>query len=346
MMLKLYFVLMMICFLSVVRGIHFLGNFYSDATWKSLKQRVQCQSSKGYWTNNSTAHHIFETMACDNPWHHQGNCPRIDKGNLLNYNWVLHGGVCQDDLKPFSATHMCQLFADLGGILIIGDSINQQLYYILLNAFYAQANTTCLNCVRSTCVNDIPCYLFHSHTKKHYLRVSNIRNDHVSLTEVNRFDGPRNVYEYPWLQHLRDNNDTALLVLNRGAHYEPTRETISELNKTLFYITSHFPKTSIMWRNTYPGVPDATASFYREPLTAPEPVKHKYDWEQFALQNVAIENFLDINYPQVLVLNVHTSQVLRHDSRVDSLHICIPGAGDNWAILLYNALHIVAQYGE
>jgi hypothetical protein len=163
------------------------------------------------------------------------------------------------------------------------------------------------------------------------------------LNEASYSNVAHNIHCQPWFYELGRVN-ASLVVLNRGAHFIGTNETIAELNVTLHAITTTYPNISIVWRTTPPGHKDVSLNFFAAPLTEYTDVPHMYNWEQFNSQNKEVVQFLHRYYPQVLILDLATPMALRADSHVDGLHYCLPGPLDTWAILLLNALYIADDH--
>jgi hypothetical protein len=180
----------------------------------------------------------------------------------------------------------------------------------------------------------IPCP---SKKRKYFQHI--VRNDVLRLNNESYSSPELNIYCQPWFHELR-RVKASLLVLNRGAHFVNTNDTIAELNVTMHAITTTYPNMSIVWRTTPPGHKDVSETFFSAPLTEYSEVPHMYHWERFNEQNKEVVQFLHHHYPQVLVLDLAAPMALRADSHVDGLHYCLPGPLDTWAIMLLNALYI------
>jgi hypothetical protein len=127
------------------------------------------------------------------------------------------------------------------------------------------------------------------------------RNDRISLITVDKGEENADFHELAWLPTLRSHR-IGLLILNRGAHYEPTVKVLQEVNATLSYLHEHHSNVSIIWRNTPQGHhetlstrPVGTDPFHYSLLNTSE-VKEMCDkspadwgWRHFAEQNEAIK---------------------------------------------------------
>ena len=88
-----------------------------------------------------------------------------------------------------------------------------------------------------------------------------------------------------------------ILMLNRGAHYEPAAAAAVE--QTMRDVTAAYPHLWVIWRSTPGGHRNCEASFEAPPLLQPLPVVRKYGWESIRIQNFVIKDMLATLFPQV-----------------------------------------------
>lgn len=358
-----FYISLEICLSSVVSsisaaGVEFLGRQYDDNNWNQIKRTSHCQSLNGNWTSKRLPHTnrfaLFPDVQapCNQKWTHLGICDKIyEVGNSssslpssLYYTWEVNLAMCGEraDLKPLDVPKFCSIIRrgdDKGGrkaksVMFIGDSITAQFYAEFLNAAYRELSSwPCNITILETTTVNIPC----SHDDPtDFITATWVRNDYLSLDSKPISDLVVNYILHPWTQLLNEN--TSMLILNRGAHFVDHSRVLHELNKTLRFVRNNFPEISIVWRNTYPGIPDPRKTFAFEPLSFPEPVIDLWNWTSIHKQNLLVLELLKEHFPEVLTLNIHDSQTLRHDSRIDFIHQCVPGPMGNWLTLLYNML--------
>lgn len=147
---------------------------------------------------------------------------------------------------------------------------------------------------------------------------------------------------WPLIMHQLD---TSLLIVNRGAHYVEDSVVIPEINNTLNALRREYgDKLSIIYRTTVPGHANWVAQYYAPPLkSASEADTQGYAWAQYENQNKLVRALLHEFHPEVLVMDVYPSTVLRSDGHAteDGLHYCIPGPIDQWVVFLYNILNVL-----
>eukprot|EP01036_Dinobryon_divergens_P022947 gene22947-31252_t len=231
-----------------------------------------------------------------------------------------------------------------GNILFAGDSIQHEFAAEFTSALHIELGSQhpTMNC--RTCYHLCEAKEMHpqycpkdANSYVNYFNLSIDRNDYLHL----------NTSRHSWVSTLKSHN-IRLLLINRGAHFKPTAEVLSDLNTTLSKVFGLFPNISVVWRNTPPGHSEFAEKFFSPPsnlipnLTGYYALKYK--WNRFSEQNEAVESFLTKFFPQVLQLDFYTPTALRVDSHIDFLHYCIPGPLSLWPILLYNALKIIDDF--
>ena len=168
-----------------------------------------------------------------------------------------------------------------------------------------------------------------------------VRSDHLSMGDEMVRNKKANVYASPWYRQFVADTSYRVLVLNRGAHWSPTRTVVAELSALLDAVAAARPDVLVIVRDTpagHPGCPNKP----RAPLTAP-PRNSKswpYHWGEFASQNEAVAGVVRAR-PTVLLLEVARVTAYRsdgHHGSGDCLHYCVPGPVDAWVEALYRAL--------
>ena len=325
--------------------ISFLRQRFNLTVWNTIRQYIRCQTDSGHWTNETTltTNTFNKTPSsqspCDrnhklNPYAHQGRCSSIFDGNSLHFSWNVPRTLCAHPLMKFNASHFCEIMQRLhGNIMFLGDSIQHEFAAEFTSALHIELGNrnqtmgcrTCYNLCNAADMHAQYC-LKDAHSYVNYFNLSIDRNDYLlipSNTQTNNFT------HKSWVSALASNN-IRLLIMNRGAHFKPTDEVLSDLNTTLSKVFKLFPEISVVWRNTPPGHHNFAEMFFSPPADS-EPkfeehldVKYHY-WNEFDEQNRAVENFLVKLFPQVLYLDFYTPTAFRMDSHVDFLHYCIPG---------------------
>jgi hypothetical protein len=342
--------------------IFFLNRLLSKEAWVKARKRIECQAKHGNWTlertpgSNILPRTVEAQSPCWSVYNIQGACTLIYKPppnttirtTQFDYSWKVYTQskeseyYCKDELLPFSGSRVCGAMKKAGGgILVVGDSISGQFLETLKNAFFKSDSTfgreCCLGIDCSYHINHMPC----TENIEDDMQLNYQRNDILSLREEAHSDEGANIYEFPWMDMVRGH---AMVVLNRGAHFQPTEVVLPELNETMYWLRKNHPNVTIVFRNTVPGI--MKDYFYEPPqVTMPE-IETIYNYEKMQGQNDAIEQMLQEYYPEVLYLDVFTPTVLRRDSRANSLHFCIPGPVDNWILQFYNAIGIIENHAE
>ena len=333
--------------------------------WDTVQSRVDCICSKGHWMREENLQALMNMSADCGKSCGTGPWTRASDPAFF-YSWSGHGEACGKPAQPFSRDLFCRA---LGGreLLIVGDSTSFTFHTTLLGALDF---LSCEPREDPTGFYEVP----HSQwdgCSGHLIcdgeaSLRYVRNDYLTLRPpftpeeqaewdaTSRLPWDRTHY-LPWL-HLVTNN--TLLVLNRGAHWIATPQTILELGKTLSGVRERAPGAGVVFRNTPRG---HDLSSVRNPaedgkLILPlarhqnlSRIPSEYHYDDFPLQNgleaELVANFSGsgipvVSRPQtaVLFLDVATSTELRADHHFDPLHYCVPGPVDNWAFLLQTAL--------
>ncbi|CAI5937327.1 unnamed protein product [Closterium sp. NIES-64] len=113
--------------------------------------------------------------------------------------------------------------------------------------------------------------------------VATVRNDVLHTNSTRHLDFPRMV-SFPWFDDVLPESDTAVLVLNRGAHYVEDEEFTEQLNRTLTRVREVAPELLIIYRSTSPG--HAHCENITAPLKEPQdPASLPFHWGEFGRQN-------------------------------------------------------------
>ena len=344
------------------------------------KGRWILNSTISYWDPMlSTEENIQVASPCFNPLleskHHgmrgsyytnnpPSRCEKVLSSDVMKYEWNVQPGMCSgfDVLQPFSLDRLCSIMehssitGGYGNIMIVGDSMSMKFSHHLNNLMFAghHQNMTYKKCghgftnpVIMPCSESALDTTPGHDTAEKLVLVYTKRNDYLTLTWRTNIDGEehQNDKEVEWAKTLETAN-ISLLVLNRGAHYVEDAVLISELNTTLSYLQSNHPEVSILWRTTPYGHLDFAGHEISPPLSFPlRPDQlQKYNYDSFERQNQLVVSLLQEHYPEVLVLDVFPSTVLRQDSHVDPLHYCTPSHLNNWVIMFYNILRLVSEF--
>ncbi|CAI5947147.1 unnamed protein product [Closterium sp. NIES-65] len=168
--------------------------------------------------------------------------------------------------------------------------------------------------------------------------VATVRNDVLHTNSTRHLDFPRMV-SFPWFDDVLPESDTAVLVLNRGAHYVEDEEFTEQLNRTLTRVREVAPELLIIYRSTSPG--HAHCENITAPLKEPQdPASLPFHWGEFGRQNKLARQMVEAVGGVFMDVDPMTS--LRGDGHMmppsDCLHYCLPGPLDVWTQLLYNML--------
>ena len=333
----------------------FQGHFVSDEDWEKKVNTVKCFAENGTWVPykygltplRSTAH-------CHSSPYSKMKCAS-SKGN--KYDWYT-GSRCDSPKHYFSAERMCELMNGKA-FGIVGDSMQEVLAHSFMTDMYGSAGyTSCWVC-------QMACFGWHyfdceslskAHNQKYNadvdfvpvhwsnFSITHIRND--KLYVGGRIDpGYNSKFMLDWTRQLYNQwLNYTVIVLNRGAHYE-TNDTvfINDVNITFSFLSSNFPRITVLYRATSPGHADVEKLFYAAPLKAPQSfnlTNAEYHYADFERQNLLVRNLIEKHYPNYIYLNIYPMMLLRADSHRDPLHYCIPGPTSAWSDLIFQTLHM------
>ena len=263
----------------VARYISFLGEDILLRDWEAISAHVHSWASRGQWEfqpNRTIIDDASIYTPCKMKIYGIHNpCAWVLDGNVLKYDWNIISA--HHKLLPFSSKGLCDMVAPSGNIMIVGDSTSGLYEESLANEFLHSAQQGCTEPVDS--VRVLPTC---------NLTISLGRNDHLTLTNISiGLNMEKNVVYDAWINKLIPNN-VGLLILNRGAHYVEDSEFLEGVNNTLSYLATNHPNISIIWRNTYAGLPSYAHHAFSPPLTKIEEVDAKWHYEEFAHQNMLV----------------------------------------------------------
>ena len=142
----------------------------------------------------------------------------------------------------------------------------------------------------------------------------------------------------------------AIVILNQGMHYEPTRKLVPRLHAIMSLLTARLPSdATIIWRNTAPG--HANCSLYSAPLLTPQTGPLPNQWRAIVEQNSDVEQVI-ATFPRAIYWDIATSTALRADMHTsamkqpkddgDCAHYVsrAPSPVDSWVRGLFNVLRM------
>lgn len=170
-------------------------------------------------------------------------------------------------------------------------------------------------------------------------RVCHVRNDWLTLNATHFADVSVGFF-VPW-RSLVKSWDIKAVLLNRGAHFQPSEQFSAGLEETVGTLRRENPDLLIMYRGSSAGHADCDS--YQKPLQEPQSGPLPFHWSEILEQNGLARRIVEQHGG--VYLNVETMTALRADGhfgtyngKVDCLHYCSPGPVDEWVGLLYNAM--------
>lgn len=283
---------------------------------------------------------------------------------LSNYNlgeyWIWKS---TSKYYNWDVSHFCKIMNGRN-LLLIGDSLTQQLYVTIWSTFYSRVILK-----KGMTIEDIEKEreLLYTSCKASYCWHEQLYAPCNGKFQVNCGDDPSFFVHYLQTDYLQSDardssysnyildNNISIVLLNTGAHFNENAK--DNVNATLWNIFQNNPNISVIFRNTVPGHGFCPDLFTSSPLKSPQNLSdelyakyHKYHWQYFHQINTDIEILLRDVYPQVIYMDVATSGVLRADSHIglnhphiDCLHYCTPGPIDNWFRLFYQTIIIATD---
>ncbi len=134
-------------------------------------------------------------------------------------------------------------------MLIVGDSINQQIYWTLLNNLNKEVEDRGSRAqpheeIAEVCSDVLP--------GGEGFKLGFVRNDRLSLILPGVFTATPEFHEFPWVHYLKQ-WEIQILVLNRGAHYEPDEVYTQALRDAFSLLQAQYPHLLVVYRDTPPG---------------------------------------------------------------------------------------------
>lgn len=254
------------------------------------------------------------------------------------YKWVPNdaaAGICK--FSDYNPDDFCKLLPR-GTMSIVGDSLSWEHYRSMIQAhgrathqnFQHQSRELHTNILHSICSEG-------EATSVVYRRDDLLRNLTASLQ-----------------QHF-----PVVLVLNRGAHYVPDDELLTDIRRNIEEVRAWLRrcdayriKCHFFWRTTVPGHPGC--GNFTTPVNDIKTMeawianktmynKNSYHWPDFQHQNqLVVSEFIAANLSSFQVLDAYYLNVLRPDEhrahQGDCLHNCYPGKMDVYNQLLLHYL--------
>jgi hypothetical protein len=322
--------------------IPFLGKCHNVSSWLNVQSAVDCLTNHGSWDKDPKLE--YQHLCYQ---HASKSCSGANRVVGLKYKWEVKKSACSQPIDPlsFSLKNMCQLMQERT-IMIVGDSMNGQFSTSLINQLTLETPETCDPDVGifASGMQEIKCY----HLGYANFRLLIVRNDRLSLVKqytitpgVEKF---ADFVEYSWTG-LMNVTDPALVLFNRGAHYENSSKLIHDIDRAISYVIHNHPRVPIIWRNTPRGVENSSLTFEDAPLATPldpdRPSALPFAYEHFHQQNLAVRSHLARYYPTVIYWDIAHPMSYREDGHRDPLHYCFPGPIDSWPWFFYNILKLM-----
>ncbi|KAL2630612.1 hypothetical protein R1flu_015298 [Riccia fluitans] len=328
-----------------------------------FRNHLACFSESGQWVHDPVPRHLpwnsmgdVEASICDERHRRIQGRVSDEKAEAIATTGAFMDWSVREELKwvwqtnssctfmPVDRDDLCKRIGSRGNVMVVGDSINNEISWSLMNHLLPSYTTGLTRLGFETRKTDgvyEMCADVLGGAGKGF-KVSFVRNDRLSAVRNSSMDKWKNLWhnwEFPWL-HLLSEYDVKLLLLNRGAHYEEDLVLTEALNRTFSILSTDFPDLQIIYRNTPPG--HVRCQTYNKPLQKRQDdwsLPRDYYWADFYRQNQLSEQI--VKEFQYIYMDVDTMLSLRpegHISRSDCLHYCLPGPLDLSIQYLYNIL--------
>ena len=368
-----------------------INKYYKKSSMMKFQELIDIISYRGEWKYQENK--IYPKNQCKLNYFTDDECSdaNIMKSKGWKYSWKLRSNMNIQEKNyieniynnTFSTKKLCQFFNGTN-LLLVGDSITEELYMSLLNYITRSqdfdmnnsnttmnnsnttmnnSNTTMNN--SNTTMNNITticypcldkkttdCYITYQLINCNIYNILNfkiirVRNDRFLLTNITYKD--KSFFEYSWIEYL---NNTSIMIVNRGAHYENNIKLINDITNTINYITNYYSNILIIWRNTAIGFneDDYISTRYKEPLNHTQQQTHinhinlPYHWSEFKIQNNLIKKLINNNFLNwnILYWDIFHLTSYRSDSHKDGLHYCLSGFSpiDSWTEIFSYIINI------
>ncbi len=143
----------------------------------------------------------------------------------------------------------CRQIGSKRNVLIVGDSINQQIYWTLLNNLNKEVEDRGSRAqpdeeIAEVCSDVLP--------GGEGFKLGFVRNDRLSLIPPGISSSIPEFHEFPWVHYLKQ-WEIQILVLNRGAHYEADEVYTQALRDAFSLLQAQYPHLLVVYRDTPPG---------------------------------------------------------------------------------------------
>ncbi|CAM6092609.1 unnamed protein product [Calypogeia fissa] len=333
-----------------VKGTSIVGR---DAV-KRFRDHLDCFSESGRWVYDPTPRHI--------PWNYVGDayttiCDRNRSSGVFDSiaeDIAVRGAqddwAVRDELKwvwrtnsscpwqSINRDNFCRKIGSNGNVMVVGDSLNHEIQWSLMNALIT--NGSGYNRLKGSSTFNLAPYEMCTDIFGHEagFNVSFICNVHLS--NITSADSDTSIQQ-PWIYRL-DEFNVKLLFLNTGAHFVVDEEYTRALREAFTLLTERYPHIHVIYRNTEPGHFDCMN--HTKPLLAPQEESkdgqfNSYHWVEFPRQNLLAKEIVEeFGYTYMDVYSMLSLRPEAHISAIDCLHYCLPGPLDISVEYLYNIL--------
>ena len=353
------------------------ADLYADGEWRYERNRMYpyFHSIPHYSHCDDEPSYAHWSLA---PFDVVRNLNRLVNHSLLNssaayvrpaikYRWTPHtNDLVYRDFPLGDARHFCTML-NQRPLLFIGDSLTHELALSTYQQLGAQLTPTkvlfahvsdpylchrTLGLPKSAGRPMGPVIEFHRSDNLH--APSRVPVSTEGYDKIDPLYGALN--DDQWMDYLQE--DT-ILVINRGAHWQPDAVVRRELNDTLTYLFAHFSRLTVILWSSVSGHAHPDDHSGARPLTRQEfdamssdEVHHlpagkppQWGWPRVYRQNaVARQVLLEAaavsphrHTQNAVFMNVNGTS-LRLDGHRDYIHYCLPGPPDDWSRMLYNIL--------
>jgi len=319
--------------------------------------RIDQHVELGHWLQSTPLlSYEVDKRYCVEQWCNN-RCENSAKNLGVQYNWVSY----DKSNKPpstfkYTREYVCRVVRGRN-ILIVGDSINNQLFLTAIQILGS------LNLIaRSVDVDRLHSYsnlrggigegfpipfnisCTHNNFTISYIRTYflSTKND-KSFSKLNK--NLTGIVDKPalWINELHKQK-ISLLLINRGSHYSWDRYMLSDLNDVFNLLRQKFRHVTVMFRDTNIGHFSIwNASFNSTPLHQPVH-ETSYNSDKIHQQNYWVKEMIKLHHPQVAILPLSNMTNLRADSHSDGLHYCLYSVYNQWVVSFFETLGIIDKF--